>query len=151
MVPILRVKYLSKPQIPSIANLCSPGKTGPAARDQLPSNAEVMCSNNDMAGDWADSIALAEEQLDTDCLNKGGVVPFISWKAWVSGHTQIFYCNYNLFNWETCDVGEYEAAHDLIDKQCGIGKGGWVWMADWKESIGRDPTNGDGTTRHECF
>lgn len=69
--------------------------------------------------------------------------------AWKSGTVQVYYCNHG-FSVTSCDVNEYWRADALIDDKCGADGGGWVTISDWSLTIGRDPTNTDGSFRSEC-
>lgn len=69
--------------------------------------------------------------------------------AFKSGTVQVYYCNH-AFAAQTCSLNEYWRADALITAQCGSSGGGWVTISDWSKTIGRDPTNSDGSFRSEC-
>lgn len=69
--------------------------------------------------------------------------------AWKSGTVQVYYCNH-AFAVTSCNVNEYWRADALINDKCGEKGGGWVTISAWSLTIGRDPTNSDGSFRSEC-
>ncbi|KAF3768665.1 hypothetical protein M406DRAFT_71647 [Cryphonectria parasitica EP155] len=69
--------------------------------------------------------------------------------AWSSGTVQVYYCNHG-FAATSCDVNEYWRADALITDSCGADGGGWVTISEMSITIGRDPTNSDGSFRSEC-
>lgn len=69
--------------------------------------------------------------------------------AFKSGTVQVYYCNH-AFGAQGCSVNEYWRADDLINQECGENGGGWVSISSWGKTIGRDPTNSDGSFRSEC-
>lgn len=69
--------------------------------------------------------------------------------AFSSGTVQVYFCNH-AFASTSCDLNEYWRADALISESCGDDGGGWVTISDWSLTIGRDPTNSDGSFRSEC-
>ena len=105
-----------------------------------------------MSKNYASEITKASALLNKTC--DGGnkiVIPIRSALFWFNDETQIYYCNYQWTVQETCSLEEYAEAGKFIDIACGEEMGGWVYLPEWGESIGRDPVNPDGTRRRECW
>lgn len=83
------------------------------------------------------------------CDADGGEVDGDGVLGWRSGLVQVYYCNHG-FTAQDCSLNEYWRADDLINDSCGSNGGGWVTISEWKKTIGRDPTNSDGSFRSEC-
>ncbi|KAJ4416625.1 hypothetical protein N0V82_006634 [Gnomoniopsis sp. IMI 355080] len=121
-------------------------------------NPEVHCSGRslDDSGDtnWSSDLDTAVTATSTDglygsCNVYDNSVDGYGSLAWSSGTVQVYYCNHG-FSATSCDVNEYWRADALIDDSCGSDGGGWVTISDWSLTIGRDPTNEDGSFRSEC-
>ncbi|KAL2292883.1 hypothetical protein FJTKL_07934 [Diaporthe vaccinii] len=118
---------------------------------------EVSCSGrklSDETSNWSTDLATAVTTTTTDgvygtCDANGSEVDGSGNLAWKSGKVQVYYCNHG-FTPNPCSVNEYWRADDLINDKCGSDGGGWVKIPDWGKTIGRDPTNSDGSFRSEC-
>lgn len=104
--------------------------------------------------DWSADLATAvtasgDDGLYGSCDVSGDEVDGYGSLAFKSGTVQVYYCNH-AFGAQGCSVNEYWRADDLITAQCGDSGGGWVSISDWGKTIGRDPTNADGSFRSEC-
>lgn len=105
-----------------------------------------------MSDNYALEIAKAAELLDRTCYGGNKVIiPIRSAMYWINDDTQLYYCNYQWTVQETCSIAEFDEADRHIDIACGEGIGGWVYLPEWGESIGRDPLNPDGSRRQECW
>ena len=81
------------------------------------------------------------------------MAPPYSWSVWAAAHdrlsTQLYICNYHN-KWDyPFSVAEYRVIDEMLDRECGFW-GGYVHFNAWRMSIGRDPTNLDGSFRSEC-
>lgn len=118
---------------------------------------EVSCSGrklDDESSNWSADLTAAVTTTTTDgiygtCDADGSEVDGSGNLAWKSGGVQVYYCNHG-FTPNPCSVNEYWRADDLINDKCGSDGGGWVKIPDWGKTIGRDPTNSDGSFRSEC-
>ncbi|PSR93865.1 hypothetical protein BD289DRAFT_451676 [Coniella lustricola] len=91
----------------------------------------------------------SEDGLYGACDVNGGTVDGDGALAWSSGTVQVYYCNH-AFSATSCDINEYWRADALITDKCGADGGGWVTVSALDITIGRDPTNSDGSFRSEC-
>lgn len=121
-------------------------------------NPEVHCSGRSLSdeGDsnyWSDLSAAvttsSKNGLYGACNVNGDDVDGDGALAFKSGTVQVYFCNHG-FSATSCDVNEYWRADALITDACGADGGGWVSISDWSLTIGRDPTNSDGSFRSEC-
>ncbi|KUI60132.1 hypothetical protein VP1G_11210 [Cytospora mali] len=119
-------------------------------------NPVVHCSGRTLSGDsnWMTDLDTAVISSTTSgiygtCDVDGSEVDGDGVLAWKSGQVQVYYCNHG-FTPQDCSLNEYWRADDLINDSCGSDGGGWVTISDWKKTIGRDPTNSDGSFRSEC-
>lgn len=105
--------------------------------------------------DWSSSLDTAVASSDSEdglygsCDVSGDGVDGYGSLAFKSGTVQVYYCNH-AFAAQGCSVNEYWRADDLINQECGDKGGGWVSISAWGKTIGRDPTNADGSFRSEC-
>lgn len=104
--------------------------------------------------DWSSDLdtavtASGDDGLYGSCDVAGDDVDGYGSLAFKSGTVQVYYCNH-AFGAQGCSVNEYWRADDLINAACGDNGGGWVSISDWGKTIGRDPTNSDGSFRSEC-
>lgn len=81
------------------------------------------------------------------------MAPTRSWSVWAATHdrlsTQLYICNYHN-KWDApFSVAEYRVIDEILDGECGFW-GGYIHFNAWRMSIGRDPTNPDGSFRSEC-
>lgn len=83
------------------------------------------------------------------CNVNGDTVDGYGALAFSSGTVQVYYCNHG-FTATSCSVNEYWRADALINEKCGESGGGWVTVSAESITIGRDPTNSDGSFRGEC-
>lgn len=148
---IVSLSTQNAPKINSLSNLTNQFDTINYFPDP-----EVSCSGRhlyDETSNWsADLIAAVtgttEDGLYGSC-DSGTEVDGSGNLAWKSGRVQVYYCNHG-FGPNPCSVNEYWRADDLINNKCGADRGGWVKIPDWGKTIGRDPTNSDGSFRSEC-
>lgn len=119
---------------------------------------EVHCSGRKLSDsgttDYTSALNTAvtgssDESLYGACNIDGSDVNGDGALAFVSGTVQVYYCNHG-FSAISCDVNEYWRADDLITDSCGADGGGWVTLSSTSRTIGRDPTNSDGSFRSEC-
>lgn len=93
--------------------------------------------------------ASGDDGLYGACNVNGDAVDGDGALAFRSGTVQVYFCNH-AFAATSCDLNEYWRADALITAECGADGGGWVTISDWSLTIGRDPTNSDGSFRSEC-
>lgn len=133
--------------------------TRQAATENYFPDPSVHCSGRslDDEGDtsWSTSLATAVASRDAEaglygsCDVAGDDVDGYGSLAFKSGTVQVYYCNH-AFAAQGCSLNEYWRADDLINTACGAKGGGWVSISKWGKTIGRDPTNADGSFRSEC-
>lgn len=119
---------------------------------------EVHCSGRLLSDsgdtDYASDLNIAVTASSDDgvygaCNVNGDGVDGNGALAFKSGTVQVYFCNH-AFAGTSCDLNEYWRADALITGSCGADGGGWVTISDWSLTIGRDPTNSDGSFRSEC-
>lgn len=119
---------------------------------------EVHCSGRSLTdsgtSDYASALNIAVTASSEDgvygaCNVNGDDVDGDGSLAFKSGTVQVYFCNH-AFAATSCNLNEYWRADALITDQCGADGGGWVTISDWSLTIGRDPTNSDGSFRSEC-
>lgn len=130
-----------------------------AATENYFPDPSVHCSGRSLddegATDWSGALDTAVTSSDNDdglygsCDVSGDYVDGYGSLAFKSGTVQVYYCNH-AFAAQACSVNEYWRADDLINQACGDKAGGWVSISAWGKTIGRDPTNADGSFRSEC-
>lgn len=81
------------------------------------------------------------------------MAPTHSWSVWAAASdrlsTQLYICNYHN-KWDApFSVAKYRVVDEMLDRECGFW-GGYIHFNAWRMSIGRDPTNLDGSFRSEC-
>jgi hypothetical protein len=66
--------------------------------------------------------------------------------AFINRNTKSYICNFGKTN--GCNSAEILAMAEFLDKFCGPGKTGWVYMKDWRKAYGRDTRWSGGCKRN---